>query len=249
MMNYLKSFILLSLLFIAPVCAQPRLPDTEVTNARAWLIYPTTRYAHGVLGDAIEAGGFIVDGKIFKLDDNAVFEDRRVRLHTIHGKRVALLIKSYLDKGAAIALYSIGDKITPLAETPPIGTPNRWLNIIGMADFTGSGEMVIAAVITPHLRGSLRFYNSKLEELARIDGYTNHIIGERNLDLARVNTKNDIIIPTLDRRSLAILSFKGGKVEVLKNIPVKSLIRQITLLSDNKVTIIYDSGESEIVEL
>lgn len=43
---------------------QIAVPDGEVSKAgpfTAWLIDPTTRYNHGVLGDAIEAGGFVVE--------------------------------------------------------------------------------------------------------------------------------------------------------------------------------------------
>ncbi|AVO47349.1 hypothetical protein [Phreatobacter cathodiphilus] len=96
--------------------AAPRLPDTETTRAgglTAWLIDPTTRYAHGVLGDAIEAGGFVVErgGRSLhhRLGPDAVFEDRRVRLVDLGGgSPAALVVKSYLRRGAALAAYAIG---------------------------------------------------------------------------------------------------------------------------------------------
>ena len=60
--------------------ASMRLPDGEVAKSgglTAYLVDPTTRYGHGVLGDAIEAGGFVVerDGKrlLFRLGEDAVF--------------------------------------------------------------------------------------------------------------------------------------------------------------------------------
>jgi hypothetical protein len=52
---------------LAEPVARPKdiLPDGEITHgqkdiASAWLIHPTERYGHGVLGDAIEAAGLVL---------------------------------------------------------------------------------------------------------------------------------------------------------------------------------------------
>ena len=75
--------------------AADMLPDGEVTQGthdvrRAWLARPTTRYRHGILGDAVEAAELRVerfDGRIFRyvLDGGSVFEDRRARLVDLDG--------------------------------------------------------------------------------------------------------------------------------------------------------------------
>lgn len=205
-----------------------KLPDTETTtrgDLSAWLTDPTTRYAHGVLGDAIEAGGFVVEraGRQFhvSLPQDAVFEDRRVRLEDIDGdgRPEAIVVKSTLRGGAALAVYRIDQNgVVPLAESPPIGTPNRWLNPVGVADFTGDGRPLVAAVITPHIAGSLRLYRLQgggLVEVTRLDGVTNHVIGSRDLDLARITDidgdgRPEIVLPSLDRMSLTAVSFTGG---------------------------------------
>jgi hypothetical protein len=219
-----------------------RLPDTETTRAAglsAWLTDPTTRYAHAVLGDAIEAGGFAVEqaGRQFHvtLPEEAVFEDRRVRLEDIDGdgRPEAIVVKSYLRRGAALAVYRIGpDGITPLAESAPIGIPNRWLNPVGVADFTGDGRPLIAAVITPHIAGSLRLYRLEggtLAEVARLDGVTNHVIGSRDLDLARITDidgdgRPEIVLPAQDRLSLTAVSFTGGRGRIVARAVVPSPI-------------------------
>jgi hypothetical protein len=219
------------------------LPDGELTRAgglTAWLAGPTRRYAHGALGDAIEAEGFMaeVSGRIlsYTLPDTAVFEDRRVRLWDIDGDGTpeAVVIKAYLDKGAALALYRIGrDTIEPLAESPAIGIPNRWLNPVGAADFLGDGSTTVAAVITPHLAGSLRLYRlvgDALTEVARVDGFTNHINGSRDLDLAQVvpTRRGPVIaIPTLDRRAMATISFAGGRPALLSKQPASGRIDRL----------------------
>lgn len=218
-----------------------RLPDGETTSLgdySGWLTGPTRRYRHGVLGDDIEASGFAVKraGRVlrFELGPDAVFEDRRIRLADIDADGIpeVILVKSYLTRGAALAIYRIGpDRLTPVAESPAIGTPNRWLNPVGIDQFTDSG-MTVAAVVTPHLAGSLRLYrvlDNKLVETARLDGFTNHIIGSRDLDLARVvsrvgATAARILIPRLDRMSVALISFADGEPRVLSDFPLSSQV-------------------------
>lgn len=237
-----------------------RLPDGDVTRSAgltAYLIDPTTRYGHGVLGDAIEAGGFAVErqGKrlLFRLGADAVFEDRRVRLADLDGdgQPEAIVVKAYLDRGAAIAVYRIGrHAIEPLAESPAIGQRNRWLNPVGIADFTGSGQAMIAAVVTPHLAGSLRLYRlsgKALVEVSRIDGFTNHRLGERDLDLARIGDIDEdgtpeIIIPSLTRRELAAIGFKGGRAVVLGKTPVEQRVARFVALQGPRATIETDTG-------
>ncbi len=238
-----------------------RLPDGEVTRSAgmtAYLVDPTTRYGHGVLGDAIEAGGFVVerDGQrlLFRLGTDAVFEDRRVRLADLDGdgQPEAIVVKAYLDRGAALAVYRIGrHAIEPLAEGPAIGQRNRWLNPIGVADFTGSGQAVLAAVVTPHLAGSLRLYRlagRALVEVSRIDGFTNHRLGERDLDLAQTGDIDgdgtpEIVIPSLSRLELAAISFKGGRAHVLGKAPVKPRVARFLALRGPRATIETDAGE------
>ncbi len=238
-----------------------RLPDGEVTRSAgmtAYLVDPTTRYGHGVLGDAIEAGGFVVerDGQrlLFRLGTDAVFEDRRVRLADLDGdgQPEAIVVKAYLDRGAALAVYRIGrHAIEPLAEGPAIGQRNRWLNPIGVADFTGSGQAVLAAVVTPHLAGSLRLYRlagRALVEVSRIDGFTNHRLGERDLDLAQTGDIDgdgtpEIVIPSLSRLELAAISFKGGRADVLGKAPVKPRVARFLALRGPRATIETDAGE------
>lgn len=242
------------------------LPDTETSKSgsfTAWLIDPTTRYAHGVLGDAIEAGGFVVErsGKrlVYRLPSDAVFEDRRVRLADLDGDGVpeAIVVKAYLQRGAAIAVYRIlPDRIEPLAESAAIGTRNRWLNPVGVADFTGTGRQMIAAVITPHLTGSLRLYSlsgSTLTEVARLDGYTNHVIGSRDLDLARVvkvtpRGAPHIIIPTLDRNALAAISFHRAEPHVIRTWPIRTRIEGLRIDARVQARILTASGE-QIIDL
>lgn len=230
------------------------LPGGERTTSHdlsAYLIEPTSNYEHGVLGDVVEARGFVVErGKqtlVVRLPFGPVFEDRRVRLADLDGDGYpeAILVKSYPDRGSALAAYRIlPHAIVPIAESSAIGRRHRWLNPVGIGDFQGTGEIMIAAVTTPHVDGSLRLYRlagHTLEPAARINGFTNHIRGSGDLDLGRaVDLDGDgaleVVLPTMDRLSLAVISFKGG-ASVRKKIAVASPI--VTLESiDTKFAVV-----------
>ncbi len=212
------------------------LPDGIISygagNIRsAWLINPTRRYRHGVIGDAIEAGGVSIESKngninSFNLDQNAVFEDRLARLVDMDsdGRDEVLIIKSYLNRGAAIALYkNSAAGVTQAAESEPIGRSNRWLNIVGTADFDGDGRTEIALVITPHIGGTLTLYEFKqgrLVEDKSATGFSNHAIGSRELGWSAILDINgdgvgDIVLPDARRRSLRAVTFAKGRFKEL----------------------------------
>ena len=80
----------------------------------AWYESPTTRYGHGILGDAVEAGRLAVektDGEIvrYDLDQQTVFEDRYPRLKDLDGdgKIEIVTIKASLSEGAGVTIYGL----------------------------------------------------------------------------------------------------------------------------------------------
>ncbi len=220
-----------------PLAAQTGLPDGGTARAagsgivQARYIAPTTRYAHGVLGDAIEAGGLEARDAagmrhLLMLPENAVFEDITPRLADLDGDGAAeaVVVVSYRDRGAALAVYGLrGGELARLAETAPIGRANRWLNPAAIADFTGDGRSEIAIVRTPHIGGRLELYSyprGSLMRLAALDGFSNHVIGSRVLDLAEVADVDgdgiaDLVLPDQARTALVAVSFTGGRARVL----------------------------------
>ncbi len=216
---------------IAEPCVAERLYDGEpslVTETlSAWLTGPTEAYRHGILGDSIEASGFCVrdlrtkEKPRLKLPFGSVFEDLRVRLVDLtgDGQEEFVVIRSYLDRGAALAVYHLVEgRIEHLAETPAIGTANRWLNPAGAADFDGDGRVEIAYVETPHIGGTLRVWelrDGRLHQEQAVASFSNHAIGSRELDLSAVLDWNadgvpDLAVPANGRRSLRIVTFAGG---------------------------------------
>ncbi|MDJ1008413.1 MAG: VCBS repeat-containing protein [Paracoccaceae bacterium] len=145
----------------------------------------TTRYAHGVLGDAEEWGTLVVltsEGRRlrFVLPEERVFEDLEPRVSDLDGdgRPEVIVVESHRDFGARLAVYGMSGLI---AANDWIGRSNRWLAPIGAADLDGDGVTDIAFVDRPHLAKTIRVYsyeNAALTEIAEAPGYSNHRIGE-----------------------------------------------------------------------
>jgi len=156
----------------------------------AWYDDGSSRYAHAVLGDAIEPTTLIVQDTSgttisLSLDEAHVFEDITTRLADIDGKPglEVVTIRSHRNKGAQLAIYELTEskQLQLLASTPYIGTSYRWLAPIGIADFNSDGHIDVAYVDRPHLAKILRVWsykNGELVQIANKSGYSNHRIGE-----------------------------------------------------------------------
>ena len=217
---------------LPPKAPEGGLPDGRVARAasgdlrRAWYARPTTRYGHGVLGDKIEAGSVIAEdaaGKRYEhvLAETHVFEDITPRIVDLDGdgRNEVVAIRSSLTKGASVAVLGLRDgRLELLEATREIGRANRWLNVAGIADYTGAGVPVIAWVETPHIGGVLKmaaFENGRLSVFDNTwSGLSNHVIGSRELGLAATGDftgdgVSDLALPSADRRSLVIAARTG----------------------------------------
>ena len=231
------------------------LPDGFVVTTQdgtlsAWLTMPTGRYAHGVLGDAIEAGGIALadaSGRVSRLTlpEDLVLEDiapRPVALSPGGGEWAMLTILAHRDLGAAPVLYGLRDgAVVEIARGPFIGRANRWLNPIGAADLDGDGVMEIAVIETPHIAGTLVLYRqkgSRLEEVSRLAGYSTHVIGSRALGLGRIVPVPDgghgLLLPDRARRAMALLTVdpRGRPVERTRVALPDALARDLVAGSD-----------------
>jgi hypothetical protein len=130
-------------------------PPDHVVSAR--YLEPTDRYAHGILGDAIEWGtlemtvdkclgceGSDVRTVKVRLPVSSVFEDVAPRIVDIDGDGTneVMVVETRRDVGARLAIYEGGG--TVMAATPYIGRTHRWLAPIGAADLDGDGNVEVA---------------------------------------------------------------------------------------------------------
>ena len=230
--------------------AKPEMPDNALPHgrvavgthdvARAWLAEPTPRYGHGVPGDKVEAGSLMIethDGKVqaVRLKDDAVFEDLTPRLADLDGdgRDEIVVVKSYLKRGAALAVIGRREgKYTIIAETPPLGAPNRWLNPAGIADFNGDGKIDIALVRMPHVLGQLEVWTWSDKHLVKTGEFadtTNHVAGSRALEMSVTADFDgdripDLAIPSLDRTRLRLISFVPEAHEIASvKLPAKAV--------------------------
>ncbi|MFV2035928.1 MAG: FG-GAP repeat domain-containing protein, partial [Halocynthiibacter sp.] len=153
-MRALAPIVCLAALVASPVAAQQ-----GALSAR--YIEPTTRYDHGVLGDAVEYGALEIKVKngrvIVRLQVNRVFEDIAPLIADVDGDgdNEVITVETDMARGAALAIY---DETGKIVETPHIGQRYRWLAPTGAADLDGDGLIEIAYVDQPHLAKILRVW-------------------------------------------------------------------------------------------
>lgn len=192
---------------------------------------PTTRYAHAILGDAIEAGGLAVrlrSGETVQhiLPKSQVFEDITPRLADLDGdgKTEVVTIRASQTGGAALALYGVRDGAVKLLDaTPDIGRANRWLNPAAIHDFDGDGHREIAFVRTPHIGGVLEVWTytgGRLAKRLELAGVSNHAIGARAQDLSAVmdidgDGRGDLILPDQRHRELVAISITPWTAQIV----------------------------------
>ncbi len=214
-----------------------RVVSDEFDRILAALIVPTDRYAHGVLGDDIEAGGFGIVGGLaainatrvaILLDEPDVIEGISPMLADVDDDQIVEVIVTVANAntGARIVAYEIDG--TVVAETEPIGRGNRWRNQLAVAPTGPDGEVELIDVRTPHIGGTLQFFQrsgERFELVAAIDGYSTHEIGSRNLDLGIVTDADgdgrlDVVLPTHDRRELHAVARTADGAEVVGSLPL-----------------------------
>lgn len=198
------------------------LPDGRIAVAatgdvrQAWYARPTSRYAHGVLGDAIEAGSLVAvtaSGQVLEivLPADQVFEDITPRIADLDGdgRNEVVTIRSSMGGGAAVAIYGLaGGGLTLRGAGSENGRANRWLNIAGLLP-RFDGGLTLYGVRTPHIGGrlfSLDLRDGAIAERNDIaTDMSNHIIGSRELGMSAVGAfggRVELVLPSQDRRRL-----------------------------------------------
>lgn len=210
-----RALILICLWLPLPVFADADTIDAALYEGE------TGRYAHGVLGDALEHETLALrlrSGQIvrFTLPQMMVFEDVAPRLFDLDGDDApeVITVESDQTRGARLAIYGVAGRITA---TPFIGTRFRWLAPLGAADLDGDGHVEIAYVDRPHLAKKLRIWRfeaDRLTEVTSFAGVTNHRIGEEDIagGIRRCGGLPEMILADAGWHSLLALRFVDGSV-------------------------------------
>jgi len=187
---------------------------------------PVSRYGHFALGRPHEYAEVIAttdNGRnvIFQLPETEVFEDlapRLVRLKAGDSPQL-LVIASNRFSGSRLMLLALrGDQLLTSAQSLPIGVPMRWLNPVAVADLDGDGLAEIAAVVTPHIGGTLKIYQRRgeqLVEIAKLPGFSNHIYGTPELALSAsiaIADKTFLLVPDATRKQLRVIGLENRRL-------------------------------------
>lgn len=201
---------------------------------------PTALYAHGVLGDALEAAGITLletqpTPKVvaaISIPEPSVGEGIApvwVDL-TGDGAREIIVTFSNAEQGAQIVVFNeAGEQI---AAGPPVGRGSRWRHQLAVAPFTPDGGLELAAVLTPHIGGIVEFYHFEdngLKIVAQAPGYTSHVLGARNLDMAAAGDfdgdgRIELLLPNQSRTELGAIQRISDGAVVAWTIPLNGVL-------------------------
>jgi hypothetical protein len=204
------------------------LPDARIVRAagRLYVLASRTReYAHGVLGDELEAASVAVLDPAGGVEatlapPSGVVEGIAPIVADVDddGEREVVVTASDAERGARlVALSAAGDAMVG----PAIGSGFRWRHQLAVAPFGPRGETELAAVKTPHVGGTAEFYRAgggRLDLVASLRGYSTHAIGSRTLDNAVAGDLNgdgsmELLVPDDPRRELAGLRRRADDEE------------------------------------
>ena len=184
---------------------------------------PVERYGHYALGKPHEYARVVAKTDagsevVLELPADEVFEDLAPRLVRLSAGAQAelLVVVSARGSGSRLALVGLASgRLEIVARSAAIGTPNRWLNPVGVADLDGDGTAEIAAVTTPHIGGVLRVYrrsDARLVEISSLDGFSNHVYGSAELGLSKpalIAGRMQLLVPDAQRASVRVIALSG----------------------------------------
>lgn len=227
MMRYLWACCIGALCIPGLAAAQD---ETHPFAVQATYATPTDRYPHNIMGRLSAHTDLVVAVKpcpncaetanqiAVRLPDQLVFEDFAPRLIDLNrdGRPEIVVVESHQTKGARLAVWEVGQsdgspRLMRAAATDFIGRRFRWLAPIGAADFDGDGSLELAYVETPHLGKTLHIVKrngSQLDEIAALQGVTNHAIGQETVHSRIESCAGMPVIVALDTNGERIVSIR-----------------------------------------
>jgi hypothetical protein len=197
----------------------------------------TQAYRHGVLGDTIEAQSVTLittypdssAARIIELTRGSVIESTAPIWSDLDGDGVREIILTVSDKskGSRFMVYNEDGALT--ASGPAVGKGFRWRHQIAVAPFGPKGELELVGVRTPHIGGVVEFFRlegEKLRRTAHIEGFSSHIMGLRNLDMAAAGDfdgdgRVELLVPLQSLDSLAAVRHTEKGAQRVWELPLK----------------------------
>jgi len=244
------------------------LPDSRISVGRDGLVSvlagPTDRYPHGVLGDDLEAERIVIVDPVAGtvtgetvISAPSVIEGIAAPWLDANGDGVdeLLVTVSNGEVGARLAIFDRNGEL--VAQGPPIGRANRWRNQLGAGPTGPNGELEVIDVRVPHIGGVIEYFRVDGDELvlhAQQSGFTSHVYGARNLDMAIAadvtgDGRVEILVPTQERTALGVLSRTDDGVEVVAELPLPGrLVSNIAgaSLADGSVAIAVGTSDGTL---
>ena len=251
---------------LLPVNAQPDARILVDENGRLLLhTDPTNEYGHGIMGDKLEAGSLTLvatqpDPEVIRTipaSDGYVLEGIAPIWVDLNkdGMREIIVTRSNSDDGAQmVVLNQEGDL---LATGPQIGQGGRWRHQLAAGPFGPSGEIELVDVLTPHIGGPTEFFqwrDGDLVVVTEVNGYTSHIIGSRNLDMAVAGKFDEsgrltMLLPNQARTELGAIQQSADGAEAVWKLPLSGkLVTNIAVsqLADGRLAVGVGQDDSTL---
>ena len=232
----------------------------------------TDRYPHGAIGDRYEWGGIwavplddVTGASHALLRESEVFEGLYPILADIDEDGIQDVIATVSDRAGGARLVAMKPTETGLKTvgiSEPIGTGFRWTHQLAVAPFGPGGKMELATIKTPHIGGVAEFYSlggGSLNLVASLaGGYSSHVNGSRNLDMAFAadfdgDGNVELLVPSRDRRTLVALRRTGEGVEEAWKLSLGSPLEtnvaavQLTYGSDDLIAIGVVTADRKLI--
>ncbi len=211
---------------------------TSSNRLLAVLTGPTERYGHGVVGDRVEASGVA----FVSLDTQEVVSQVTLEADVFEGlvgmfadldsdgTDEFIMTVSNAETGARLVVFDQEGQV--VAESEPIGQGGRWRHQLAAGPFGPDGEIELVDLRTPHIRGVVEYFRmreGRLDLVASMGGYSSHMIGSRNLDMATAfdvdgDGQSELVVPTQARDQLDVLRRVGDGVEVVMSLPLGGIL-------------------------
>lgn len=225
-------------------------PDARIVKSNISDLYAVyanatnQRYVHGIMGDSVEGYQLIIFSIVddalnivaeTALTGDAVYEGLSSLWADLDSDGIDEIITTVSDSrvGSRLRAYKLTEDNQLIAfDGEAIGQPGRWQHQLAVAPFGTNGETELVEVRTPHIGGIVRFYqlrDERLEIIASLQGYTSHVIGSRNLDLAVAGDFNgdglpEIVLPSQNRQRIAGIQRTEDNATVVWALPLDATL-------------------------